>query len=96
MSKTGWLTAVLSALIFGWMTLSGWAIKDRFDTGNKTRQALVTTNQNQNEALRSFLCLFQDTVLANRKLSQKKRDFAIAFFAKATLKIHVPPCPVRG
>jgi hypothetical protein len=95
MRKTSFLYAsiVVSAIA---LLLAGLALKSRFDQGSASRKSLIAKNHNQDDALRTFLCLFQDTVLANPELPPKKRDFTVAFFAKVTNKIHVPPCPVGG
>lgn len=87
------LFVAATALVAISLLLSGYMLYERFQDGKRAREVLVTTNRHQNEALRTFICFFEQTALANKKITPAQRERAVRFFTQALAKIHALPCP---
>lgn len=73
---------VASVLAAASLTVSGLALKARFQQGDRTRAALTAKGQRSNAALRTLLCYFEE--LSGRR--------SAAVFERALVLIHAAPC----
>lgn len=96
------LAVLATVVIVGSLLVTGFSLSFAFRRGHDAGQRIEQVNKDQNAALRTFICLFERTVLTqppNPKQTpaqqKKQRAFVTGFFSQALKQIHAKPCQTK-